>query len=78
MTNCYRSRLVKKETRQIRGAQLYDSIIVKKKRTESSEHDKDKTDTERDDKPSLKMPGEMVGGTMSKAMSYDVNPIYSL
>ena len=65
----------------MRGAQLYDSIIVRKSDKDASRAKKqDKSQTEKDDdegKPSIAMPGEM-GGTMSKAMSYDVNPIYSL
>ena len=65
----------------MRGAQLYDSIIVRKSDKDASaakkEH-KSQTDKADDEgKPSIVMPGEM-GGTMSKAMSYDVNPIYSL
>ena len=65
----------------MRGAQLYDSIIVRKsdksasRATKEDEHQTDKDDDE--GKPSIVMPGEL-GGTMSKAMSYDVNPIYSL
>ena len=64
----------------MRGAQLYDSIIVRsdKKKKKSNTN---KTETGAADvktmSVSVKMPGEM-GGTMSKAMSYDVNPIYSL
>ena len=58
----------------MRGAQLYDSIVV---RSESSGSSGPGTGSRRE--PAVRMPGEMdPGGTMTKAMSYDVNPIYSL
>ena len=55
----------------MRGAELYDSIVVK------SDSESDQRKEKNENKISILMPGEM-GGTMSKAMSYDVNPIYSL
>ena len=60
---------------------MYDSIIVRKSDKNASAAKKEhKSQTDQDDdegKSSVVMPGEL-GGTMSKAMSYDVNPIYSL
>ena len=56
----------------MRGAQLYDSIVVRSDSAGSSDPGARK-------EAMVRMPGEMEpGGTMSKAMSYDVNPIYSL
>ena len=69
-----RSRHAREESRKMRGAELYDSIVVKS--DSESDQRKEKNETE-NKKISILMPGEM-GGTMSKAMSYDVNPIYSL
>ena len=69
-----RSRQAREESRKMRGAELYDSIVVKS--DSESDQRKEKNETE-NKKISILMPGEM-GGTMSKAMSYDVNPIYSL
>ena len=61
----------------MRGAQLYDSIVVRSERSESSGSSGPGTGGRRE--PAVRMPGEMEpGGTMTKAMSYDVNPIYSL
>ena len=57
----------------MRGAQLYDSIVVRSDSADSSDPGAARKE------PMVRMPGEMEpGGTMSKAMSYDVNPIYSL
>ena len=69
-----RSRVAREETRQKRGAQLYDSIVVRSDSAGSSD-----PGAESRKEAMVRMPGEMEpGGTMSKAMSYDVNPIYSL
>jgi len=87
-----RSRKAREESRKIRGAELYDSIVVKSESDSDHNYKSDskikpkksllvKGDSElvqaTNQKPVVRMPGEM-GGTMSKAMSYDVNPIYSL
>ena len=57
----------------MRGAQLYDSIVVRSDSAGSSDPGSKRKEA------MVRMPGEMEpGGTMSKAMSYDVNPIYSL
>ena len=57
----------------MRGAQLYDSIVVRSDSADSSDQGAARKEA------MVRMPGEMEpGGTMSKAMSYDVNPIYSL
>ena len=76
----FRSRSARAETRKQRGAELYDSIVV---RSESGEpqHSSDQTSSSSSlpELPAVRMPGELAkGGTMTKAMSYDVNPIYSL
>ena len=71
---------------------MYDSIVVKSE-SDSDHHYKSDSKIKpkksliangdcglvqaTNQKPIVRMPGEM-GGTMSKAMSYDVNPIYSL
>jgi len=57
----HRSRHFKEESRARRAVQLYDSIVVRSDGKEG--------------KTVVNMPGEGAG-TMSKAMSYDVNPIY--
>ena len=61
-----RSRHFKEESRKRRAVQLYDSIVVKSDKSQLG--------------PGMEvniinMPGE-AAGTMSKAMSYDVNPVY--
>jgi len=72
----YRSRVAREETRQMRGAQLYDSIVV---RSDSAGSSDPGAERRKEEEAMVRMPGEMEpGGTMSKAMSYDVNPIYSL
>ena len=71
-----RSRVAREETRQMRGAQLYDSIVV---RSDSAGSSDPGAERRKEEEAMVRMPGEMEpGGTMSKAMSYDVNPIYSL
>ena len=61
----------------MRGAQLYDSIVVKSDKRDINKTEKKTGVGGKAVSVSVQMPGEM-GGTMSKAMSYDVNPIYSL
>ena len=57
-----RSRHFKEESRKRRAVQLYDSIVVKSQLGSGMKAD------------IINMPGE-AAGTMSKAMSYDVNPL---
>ena len=57
-----RSRHFKEESRKRRAVQLYDSIVVKSQLGSGMKAD------------IINMPGE-AAGTMSKAMSYDVNPV---
>ena len=72
-----RSRVAREETRKMRGAQLYDSIVVRSDSAGGSDPEAGGRKDRREQ--GVRMPGEMEpGGTMSKAMSYDVNPIYSL
>ena len=63
-----RSRHFKEESRKRRAVQLYDSIVVKSDKSQLSSGLETSV---------INMPGE-AAGTMSKAMSYDVNPVYDV
>jgi len=65
----HRSRHFKEESRKRRAVQLYDSIVVK---SQSQSQPSPGVEAEFN---IINMPGEGAG-TMSKAMSYDVNPVY--
>jgi len=64
----HRSRHFKEESRKRRAVQLYDSIVVKSDKSQLSSGLETSV---------INMPGE-AAGTMSKAMSYDVNPVYDV
>jgi len=64
----HRSRHFKEESRKRRAVQLYDSIVVKSDKSQLSPGFEAESSI-------VNMPGESAG-TMSKAMSYDVNPVY--
>jgi len=66
----HRSRHSKEESRKRRAVQLYDSIVVKSDKSQLSPGMEAGSDI-------INMPGEGTG-TMSKAMSYDVNPVYEI